>query len=398
METFTFYSNPDLNTSDFLSHRNQINIHRMSIFNKAIIFLELVFLFLAFYSYKLEPYSPFHYVNYMIMYSFMIGLNLVSYLLFRRYSPQKNNMKYEKRYYHLTLIFLFIFVLWGAIISIMDQHLYGSLSAFFVNIIIVIAIFNINSKHITLIEILSISVLYIGIIFFQKDSDILRGNFVNSSVFLVFTLIAFNIHYHQFCKSYLESKTPKNQIRENIMIQMNLENQINQLSEKANIDALTHLPNRRGLHDYLQKIKKAHLIESVPICFIMMDIDYFKTYNDNYGHIAGDKVLVKVSNVLEEMQVTNQEFVCRFGGEEFLYISVGQNLREANQLSNQIKEKIKALHIPHVHSDVNPYLTLSFGIHTCSVGDLEDFESHIDAADRALYDAKNSGRNSIFSR
>jgi diguanylate cyclase (GGDEF)-like protein len=167
------------------------------------------------------------------------------------------------------------------------------------------------------------------------------------------------------------------------------------LQHLANVDSLTGLANRRRFDDYLntQWINLAQ--EKSPLSLILCDIDFFKLYNDKYGHLAGDTCIQKVGSILNEKAQTNQVLVARYGGEEFAVIMPDTVRDDAFYLATAMQAGVMNLQIPHIGSCISEYVTMSMGIATIiptwelSPSDL------ILAADQALYQAKNEGRNRI---
>jgi len=166
------------------------------------------------------------------------------------------------------------------------------------------------------------------------------------------------------------------------------------LEKASTVDPLTELYNRRHL-DYLfnKRYDKAKEHNSYFALFIL-DLDKFKDYNDTYGHIAGDKALKKIADVLKQTMQRNADSVFRMGGEEFAGLVMAESLEKVcNSISN-VKANIEALSIEHVKSSKG-ILTASIGV--CVIHDfsVKDFDKMYKIADEALYKAKSLGRNSI---
>ncbi len=169
-----------------------------------------------------------------------------------------------------------------------------------------------------------------------------------------------------------------------------------QLAEQATIDEMTGLRNRRGvniiINDELARMKRAQL----PVSLIVLDVDHFKTYNDNYGHPAGDQVLQRIANVMLELTKRTGEFAARMGGEEFAMFFPSMKLATALEVAERVREGILNLRIPHEKSLTAEFVTVSIGVVSC-VPDWElKFDQLLQAADEALHDSKTSGRNRIM--
>ena len=162
-------------------------------------------------------------------------------------------------------------------------------------------------------------------------------------------------------------------------------------SDLSMLDPLTGLYNRRGLMNRLKNIFDNHAGNHF---VLLLDIDHFKAYNDNYGHAMGDQALARVSIAIRDA-VRSRDIVARYGGEEFLVLLTNVNEAIAMKLSERIRHYIHELDIPHLFNErVATHVTLSAGF--APIID-EDFDSAIANADRALYLAKNRGRNTILS-
>ncbi|AFZ27103.1 diguanylate cyclase (GGDEF) domain-containing protein [Cylindrospermum stagnale PCC 7417] len=170
------------------------------------------------------------------------------------------------------------------------------------------------------------------------------------------------------------------------------------LQQLANVDALTNLANRRRFDDYLkaQWINLAQ--DKLPLSLILCDIDFFKFYNDQYGHPAGDVCLHKVGAVLSSKAQKTQDLVARYGGEEFAVIMPNTKAFGAFYVAEAMQAGVRDLQIVHQRSPVSKYVTLSMGVATT----VPTWEvSPIDlivAADKALYQAKAQGRDQIFPK
>ncbi|MBT2152076.1 sensor domain-containing diguanylate cyclase [Pseudoalteromonas tetraodonis] len=167
------------------------------------------------------------------------------------------------------------------------------------------------------------------------------------------------------------------------------------LNKLANTDALTNIANRRFFDTSLKSEIKRSARQHQPISLIMCDIDFFKRYNDNYGHHKGDEALKHVARALKSLCKREGDIAARYGGEEFAIILPATNIEQCHKFALLIEQKIKALNITHEFSPIAPYITLSFGCF-CSYPNADTHtESLIKSADIALYKAKKAGRNQI---
>jgi len=169
-----------------------------------------------------------------------------------------------------------------------------------------------------------------------------------------------------------------------------------ELEKLSVLDSLTQVANRRRFDDYLlqewQKLKQ----EQAPISLILCDIDYFKLYNDAYGHPIGDYCLQQVALAIECVVESTPGLVARYGGEEFGIILPSVDAAQAFKVAQKIAANVNKLHITHKESLVNEYVTISLGVHSLIPSIESTPELLITLADKALYEAKERGRNQAF--
>lgn len=169
------------------------------------------------------------------------------------------------------------------------------------------------------------------------------------------------------------------------------------LKQKIYTDELTGVYNRRLLNIIIEKQIEEFYIHHEPLSLLMLDIDYFKQFNDTYGHVEGDYCLRQVAMSIKN-DLGDNDFVFRVGGEEFCVLLPQTTAQKAADMADCIRQTVENLHIPHALSQVSPYITISLGIYTLvkheeqlTIGTL------LERADRALYAAKESGRNKTRS-
>lgn len=166
-----------------------------------------------------------------------------------------------------------------------------------------------------------------------------------------------------------------------------------ELQRLATLDELTGVANRRQFNQYLNKEWRRLARENLPLSLIMCDIDYFKKYNDTYGHLAGDFCLQQVAQVISHTIKRPGDIVARYGGEEFVIILPNTNGKGALKVAENIRKEIENLKIIHAESAVNKYITLSAGVASLIPQHQFDTTLLIAVADKALYEAKKKGRN-----
>ncbi|MBU2672686.1 GGDEF domain-containing protein [Hafnia paralvei] len=162
---------------------------------------------------------------------------------------------------------------------------------------------------------------------------------------------------------------------------------IARLDVMAHQDALTGTANRRSMENFLDDA----LLQAEPFALLMLDVDYFKRYNDHYGHQAGDACLIKVADIVKTSIRTPADLVARYGGEEFVIVLPASSLDDAVRVAERIQTNLREISLPHAASEVSEMVTVSMGITLSKDGD--SAYGIIARADEALYRAKQQGRN-----
>lgn len=181
------------------------------------------------------------------------------------------------------------------------------------------------------------------------------------------------------------------------ILQAELQEKNRQLQLLSSLDGLTGIPNRRQFNETLEMEWNRLSREQHPLSLIILDVDHFKLYNDHYGHFAGDRCLKQVAQTLEKLLNRPADLIARYGGEEFAAILPDTPLDGAMHVAETMRRAIVGIDIEHTTSPIVPYVTISLGVSSvipapgCSAADL------IQAADRALYQAKLAGRNQSVS-
>ncbi len=167
-----------------------------------------------------------------------------------------------------------------------------------------------------------------------------------------------------------------------------------QLDKIAHEDALTGIPNRRSFDDAAEREFDRARRDRQPFSILLLDVDYFKRYNDSYGHAAGDKCLQAVARALDECLRRPADMAARYGGEEFIVMLPNTPVHGAAQMAERILQQIDRLAIPHAASAVASWVTVSIGVKTLLPDEhLHSLKETVKMADDALYAAKGAGRH-----
>lgn len=168
-----------------------------------------------------------------------------------------------------------------------------------------------------------------------------------------------------------------------------------QLAEQARVDALTQVANRRQFDERLDQEWRRMRRERSLLSLILCDIDFFKRYNDHYGHPAGDRCLQQVADAMKQEVKRPGDLLARYGGEEFAILLPKTDRLGAQHLAETVRQRIVALALPHARAEMQPIVTLSLGVATCTPGLAGNQGQLVQAADAALYQAKQQGRDRV---
>ena len=184
-------------------------------------------------------------------------------------------------------------------------------------------------------------------------------------------------------------------VKARVNTHIRLYNYRKQVEKQSKTDQLTGIANRRQ-YDHYSKLRWLDAVRlKVPFSVCMIDIDCFKSYNDTFGHPAGDKVLAAVAKTLSSSLNRNTDFVARYGGEEFVACLLGDTSGKVFEHMKKVRKSVEALCIQH-NSPVSEWVTVSIGGVTVIPNEGSSYDFYLKTADAMLYDAKNNGRNRVI--
>ncbi len=226
-----------------------------------------------------------------------------------------------------------------------------------------------------------------------------------------FFMLAFNIHagvaieralMYESLEAKVIARTRELQLK-NQQLQQEIEDRIKaertlhelnqQLAAMARVDALTQVANRRQFDEHIESEWRRMRRLRAPLSLIMCDIDFFKRYNDRYGHPAGDECLKQVAAAMQNEVKRPGDLLARYGGEEFVIVLPNTTLEGAFHVAEAMRQAVLALAIPHADSDISEFVTLSLGIASCLPSANFSYRQLTKITDDALYQAKKQGRN-----
>ncbi len=180
-----------------------------------------------------------------------------------------------------------------------------------------------------------------------------------------------------------------------VKTQIQLKAKTDLLEKLASLDGLTEIPNRRAFNNALERQFNQAKRSEIPLSLLVLDIDWFKQFNDHYGHPSGDECLKRVANALIDQTQRPEDLVARLGGEEFAVLLPNTDSLGATMRAEQYRETVEKLNIVHASENPFPYVTISIGVGTIVARQADSMDELLAAADNALYQAKNQGRNRV---
>ncbi len=278
-----------------------------------------------------------------------------------------------------------IILLAGAFTVTIDQWVTANITPYLIVCTIVGAIFIIRPAYAGILYLVSFVAFYVGLGFTQTNPVFLLSNRVNG-------LFALGIG---FCLSYISWRTNVINLNQADFIkrqQMELEDKNQQLEQLAFIDPLTGLFNRRYFEEQLRSEIARLRRYGNESCIAIMDIDHFKRINDNYGHPAGDQLLIAIALLLNQ-HLRKVDILSRWGGEEFIILLPNTSLDAGEAVTEKIRQIIEKEQF--AIGDYILQITVSFGVAQIINESKDAFEHSYIRADRALYHAKQNGRNRV---
>ncbi len=196
-------------------------------------------------------------------------------------------------------------------------------------------------------------------------------------------------------QSHWTMRKLKRQIEQERLLRKRLETTNRELQNLATLDGLTQIANRRSFDHYLEREWKILAREEATLSLIFSDVDFFKLYNDTYGHQAGDECLRQIARIISQNAKRPADFVARYGGEEFAVILPKTDAEGAVEVAETIRTQVKALGLTHTGSQISEFVTLSLGVSSVIPNSQSSANTLIAETDQALYQAKAQGRDRV---
>lgn len=325
-------------------------------------------------------------------YFLFMGFNACCYLYTKnkRVQVSKNNYKKIERFIGL---YIFSLASFGVIISLTDQSGYNYLMIYTLIMLVSCSFFVLNKVQILIPITIAGLVLVAGLYVLQGNTEQFRSQLLYLMALFPVTYFLSRAFYFTFRHTMNIQARLKSEVEMTKKLSEELREANKKLAIQASIDPLTNLYNRRAINEYIEQLEQCTLKHPYLLSVVVLDIDYFKLYNDTYGHTSGDEVLKKVGAVLLQVAKKHKVFIARWGGEEFTVLMDEQSERKVQQICEEIIDEIHSLQLEHRASLVDRFVTVSMGAHTQMAKTPGDILACIEQADAALYNVKENGRN-----
>ena len=384
LKNFSIPSIAKSDQNEFKIDLAKINSNRIRIISRTFILLEIVLLITYVFSNRNNLWrdNQIYAVLYSLLLFMMIGFNF----FFKKL--ETNISSNEQKVFVLSSLFSIFILAWSVGISLLDQQFNGQITIYLVALMTVAVVPFFRPLHLLPMLLLVHAFFLVIMPAYQPSSTLVFANLVNSTAFLFISWIISATRFRKQEELF---------VNQNLLRISGLElNRINKELEEANqkleilsqTDGLTGIYNRMMFENTIKNEWNRCKRHAIPLSMLMIDIDFFKPYNDHYGHRAGDRCVQQIAKALVSQAKRSADFVARYGGEEFAVVLPHSEQSGALILAEQMRKRVEALAIPHGHSSISEVLTISIGVYTCVPTDETDIEEFIENADKALYRAK----------
>lgn len=333
----------------------------------------------------------------------VMGISTLRYVFFRLYShsdPEMRNHEHWSRMYSLGSAFSGLS--WGIGLVMFANYLGGTDFFIILTVTIIVSAIGFISLSSDLRAVfLFFYPLMIPITlscFMYYSNPLMLATGIMLIVYMIVAGFLTIMHYQHFVRSVIYQQR-------NLLLKQRIEHSnddLKQANEKLEAlsatDPLTGLANRRHFDHFLERELQQAQRERSSLSIILIDIDYFKPYNDNYGHLAGDEALIRVARAIAESLTRPMDLAARYGGEEFVVVLPGTDMKGAIKIAERLQHSIQALHLRHEYTRLpNKFITISMGLAEMHTNRECTAQTLIDRVDKALYRAKSAGRNTYVT-
>ena len=335
-------------------------------------------------------------VYYYIMY--LVFIVVMSCALVIVNTISKKEVFNVKNFMVFTYLFVAFVIVWNMFISLLDQKTSGSLLPYFTTLIASSVIAYIKPKALIIIYAFIQASFLLLFPFFLPEGVSPFAGYVNTSIAVLISFFLGYILYQNKTNDFVQRKIIEQKNEQLRLLNDKLVETNKTLEYLSQTDGLTGIYNRRKFNELSQCYWNICLQKNTSLSVIMMDIDHFKEYNDNFGHQAGDDCLIKLVECLKHTMETytgkKDSVLSRYGGEEFILMICDLSEEDSIDLAERIRKNIEDLKIERKYKIVADHITLSLGLYRgVPAGDSSSLLDYIGYADKALYEAKKALRN-----
>lgn len=396
IKSFFITSLPYGYKAEFTISINKLNISRAKITTVTFVVLEIM-IFLIHYIKNREKLFDAPYICYGFMYALMLAAMIAFFVIFAKLGTDVPRYVSSIR---ISGIFFIAFILiWSAGISLLDQ-LSGGQVIVYVVAVIAIAITPIFEPAVILLVYLAVHSIFLTAMLatpYFQNSEHLIGNSINATTFVIMSWAISCMRYKKQVEDFINNKITLEKNEELRQINLQLQEANRKLEIISITDSLTGIINRLGfetaIRDEWDRCKRF----SIPLSLIIADIDFFKEFNDNYGHQAGDCCMITVAEVMKAYARRSSDKIARYGGDEFVVLLPHMDRDSALNLAERIRKDVEERRVPHMFSGVSDHVTISLGVNTIIPSDETSISEFINSADKALYIAKKKRNCAVFA-
>lgn len=376
---------PDRYKQEFRNENAKINITRIkSILLVLITMSTLVGIYLSFYKMR---YYTLPTPNAITMHVVMVVFCCIFWVVTSFITKDENCViRYAS---WINIVFIIYIIAWSMLFSLNSQITNGQITVYILGIIFLSILLYTEPYILAICYFLMNCVFTIILPYFHTKGSLLVSHRINSFCLITVAWFIEVLLYKNRLHDHIQRKIIEEQNKE-------LANLNSVLERLSSIDELTGIYNR-GFFNRMISVNWSHSVrEHIVLSGAMIDIDFFKSYNDHYGHLAGDECLKNVVNAVSSIIRRPMDLIARFGGEEFIVLLPNTDTNGAYHLCESMRKAVEELSIPNLNSTFG-YVTISIGV--CTVHPEYDcnYLDFLDNVDKALYQAKKSGRNRVVS-
>ncbi len=370
----------------FYRDTNLTNISRGRIIAYILLVIEIIVLTISLF-FRDEGIFTIPSLYYYIMYLvFIITIVIFIFIINNIFNKKQYD---SKKTQIVTYSFSAFLLVWNMGIALLD----GNVMSYYIALIAV-GVIALSNPAVLLKIYLGVHILFMALATRIASPEFsLFGVYINTTIALIISWFICFVIYKNRVTGFVNQKKIEEQNKEVNILNEKLTIANKKLDYLAKTDGLTGIYNRRMFDNMTQEYWDKCIKESVPLTVIMMDIDHFKPFNDNYGHQVGDDCLKKIVLSLKKSINKEEDMLARYGGEEFVAMIHNMPKDKAYTLAEKIRTSIEDLNIPHQHSDVAARVTLSLGVYSAIPTKDTTIDAFVKKADDALYKAKNGNRN-----